>query len=296
MPAASVHVDACLVRRLLAEQFPHWADLPLRPVGGGWDNRTFRLGDSMSVRLPSAEAYAAQVDKEQRWLPRLAPHLPLPIPAPLAVGRPRGGYPWPWSVYRWIEGEEATTARVDEADLATALGRFLVALQAVDPAGGPRPGRHCFFRGGPLRVYDAETRDALAALRGEVDGDAAAAAWEAALATRRRGAAVWVHGDVSAANLLVTRGRLGAVIDFGCCAVGDPACDVAIAWTHFSARGRAALRAALPLDDGAWTRGRGWALWKAVVTLAEHRGSDPVKAATARRTIEAVLGDARGGA
>jgi aminoglycoside phosphotransferase (APT) family kinase protein len=178
MHAGGIDINVSLVSRLVASQFPQWAGLPVKPVElDGWDNTTFRLGEDMSVRLPSAERYAAQVEKEHRWLPRLAPFLPLPIPVPLAKGVPGEGYPYPWSVYRWIEGEPAALGRIDDlVEFATELADFLTALYRIDPAGGPTPGRHNFFRGGPLTVYDADTRQALATLEGEVD-TAAASAW-----------------------------------------------------------------------------------------------------------------------
>jgi aminoglycoside phosphotransferase (APT) family kinase protein len=278
---------------LVAAQFPHWAHLPVRPVEfDGWDNRTFRLGEDMAVRLPSAEAYAPQVKKQHRWLPRLAPLLPLPIPVPLALGVPTEGYPWHWSVYRWLPGETAGLDRIaDLRRFATDLAQFLSALQRVDPSGGPPPGQHNFFRGAHLAVYDAETRRAVAALDGEIDSGAAIAVWEAALHSAWRGASVWLHGDVAASNLLVTEGRLSAVIDFGCSAVGDPACDLAIAWTLFSGESRDAFRLALLLDAATWARGRGWALWKALITLAEHIHTNPIEAGRARRVIGEVLAD-----
>ncbi len=292
-PADEVDINVSLVSRLVAAQFPQWARLPITPaVPQGWDNRTFRLGAHMTVRLPSAAAYALQVEKEHRWLPRLAPHLPLPIPVPLAKGAPAEGYPWRWSVYRWLEGETASVERIAELRrFATALARFLTALQRIDPAGGPPPGRHNFFRGGPLTVYDAETRQALAALGGKIDTDAASAVWEAALAASWQGLRVWFHGDVAAGNLLVRDGRLGAVIDFGTSGVGDPSCDLAIAWTLFRGESRDAFRAALELDDATWARGRGWTLWKALITLAEHIDTNPAEAGIARRVIDEVLAD-----
>jgi aminoglycoside phosphotransferase (APT) family kinase protein len=288
-----VPIDAALVRRLIAAQFPQWADLPVEPVAfGGWDNRTFHLGDRMTVRLPSARRYSLQVEKEHRWLPRLAPLLPLPIPVPLALGRPGEGYPWDWSVYGWLAGEIATRASIaDLAEFATTLAQFLVALQRIDAAKGPPPGPHNFFRGGPLTVYDGETRQAIAALGGRIDADAATAVWESALAATWRGEPVWVHGDVSAGNLLVQAGRLSAVIDFGSSGVGDPACDLAIAWTLFDEPSRAAYRAALPLDDATWARGRGWTQWKALITFAGMSGANPLAAGEARRTLDAVLAD-----
>ncbi|QLL62404.1 aminoglycoside phosphotransferase family protein [Sinorhizobium mexicanum] len=288
-----MNIDASLVSRLIAAQFSEWAHLPISPVRfGGWDNRTFHLGSHMTVRLPSAAPYALQVEKEQRWLPVLAPRLPLPIPVPLAQGRPGEGYPWPWSVYKWREGEIATHAPVaDLSAFATTLARFLVALREVDATDGPPPGQHNFFRGGPLTVYDGETRLALEALEGRIDTDAARAVWEAALAATWYGAPVWFHGDVSSGNLLVEDGRLSAVIDFGTSGVGDPSCDLSVAWTFFHGESREVFRAALPLDKATWARGRGWTLWKALIVYAEVPGTDRLEVEKSRRVIEAVLAD-----
>ena len=263
-------LDTVLVRQLLSAQFPQWASLPLAPVvPGGWDNRTFRLGDALLVRLPSAEAYVEQVEKEQHWLPWLAPQLPLPIPAPVAQGLPDAGYPWPWSIYRWLRGEPASAASVaDGVQFARDLAGFLRALHRVDSGKGPPPGPHNFFRGGPLQVYDTETRTAVEGLAGAIDAVEVLAVWDAALASASDAAPVWVHGDLARSNLLVEAGALCSVIDFGCTAVGDPACDLVIAWTFFDAPARQAFREALPLNPGCWARGRGWALWKAVITLA----------------------------
>jgi aminoglycoside phosphotransferase (APT) family kinase protein len=298
MPASDphpdqVHIDATLVRRLIRAQFPQWAELDIRPVEyDGWDNRSFRLGDDMTVRLPSAEGYVAQVEKEHRWLPRLAPCLPLPIPVPLAKGVPAGEYPWPWSIYRWLEGEIASVAHIDDLrQFATALAHFLSALQAIDATDGPPAGPHSFYRGAPLAVYDPETRKAIAALDGRIDTGATLAVWETAIQTMWHGAPVWFHGDMAAGNLLVDDGQLCAVIDFGCSGVGDPACDLAIAWTLFAGDSRDGLYTALPLDEATWARGRGWALWKVVITLAEHMHRDPTTAETARRVIDEVLTD-----
>ncbi len=290
-PSEPVTIDVALVRRLVAAQFPHWAALPVRPVAlGGWDNRTFHLGDDMTVRLPSAAGYVAAVEKEQRWLPFLAPRLPLPIPAPIAKGVPGEGYPWPWSVNRWLDGENATLDRiVDLTRFAEGLAAFLVALRRIDPTGGPLAGAHSFSRGASLTVYDDETRRAIATLAGRIDGAAATAVWEAALAATWHGSPVWFHGDVAAGNLLVRDGRLAAVIDFGTSGVGDPACDLVIAWTLLSGASRTAFRAALAGDDAMWARGRGWALWKALITYDDV---DPAKAADARRVIDAVLDEA----
>ncbi|MDX8531264.1 aminoglycoside phosphotransferase family protein [Mesorhizobium sp. VK25A] len=287
-------IDAGLVRRLVDEQFSQWRHLPISPVAsGGWDNRTFHLGDEMTVRLPSAAAYSLQVEKEQRWLPKLAPLLPLPIPTPLAMGEPGEGYPWRWSVYRWIEGETAKTAPIrDLGTFAVALADFLVALRAIDATDGPAPGRHNFHRGGPLTVYDGEARQAIAALEGRIDAHAATAAWEAALAATWHGSAVWFHGDVASGNLLAENGNLSAVIDFGTSGVGDPSCDLAIAWTFFEGESREAFRTRIAVDDPTWARGRGWALWKALITVAGH-DANQAEAARQRQVINEVVADHR---
>jgi aminoglycoside phosphotransferase (APT) family kinase protein len=283
-----VTVDVHLARRLVDRQFPQWAGLPLTPVPAqGCDNRTFRLGDTLSVRLPSAHSYAAQVDKEQCWLPLLAPRLPLPVPVPVARGVPGLGYPHPWSVLRWIPGEPASTGLI--ADLTTFafdLAAFLVALRRIDATPGPAAGRHNFFRGGPLEVYADETVRALDGLGSAVPRDAALEVWDTAMATTWPADPVWVHGDVAVGNLLVRDGRLSAVIDFGSSGVGDPACDTVIAWTLLYGPSRAAFRTALGLDDATWARGRGWALWKALISLVEQPGD-----VGARLTLDAVLAD-----
>lgn len=280
-----------LVRRLIAGQFPRWADLPVEPVTpGGWDNRTFRLGDDMTVRLPSAEGYVAQVEKEQRWLPELAPRLPLPIPQPIALGGPGEGYPWPWSVYRWIEGEPADQGAIaDMTEFAGSLGTFMVALRQAGTAGAPPAGRHNFFRGGDLAVYAEETEAALLALGTTVDQAACRTIWRAALSSRWQHAPVWVHGDVSSGNVLVREGRLAAVIDFGSSAIGDPACDLYIAWTFLDVPSRAVFRSTVDLDRACWARGRGWALWKALIVLAGR--SDGARDEWATKVVSEIIAD-----
>ncbi|MER9743112.1 aminoglycoside phosphotransferase family protein [Mesorhizobium sp. M0187] len=294
MPDPKPTIDTDLVRRLIAAQFPQWRHLPVRPVAfGGWDNRTFHLGNDMTVRLPSAAPYALQVEKEHRWLPRLAPLLPLPIPVPLAMGEPGEDYPWQWSVYRWIDGETAKTAEIaDSRQFAVDLAKFLIALRRIDPAGGPPAGQHNFFRGGSLSVYDNQTREALQALEGQIDTQAATAVWYAALAATWQGSPVWFHGDVAWGNLLVQNGRLSAVIDFGTSGIGDPSCDLAIAWTFFQGESREAFRAAIDVDEATWARGRGWTLWKALITVAGH-DANQAEAERSRRVIDDVLADHR---
>ena len=204
--------------------------------------------------------YIAQVEKEQRWLPLLAPQLPLPIPQPVAKGAPSCGFSRPWSVYRRLPGEPATVERVADLDrLAADLADFLAARYAIDSTDGPVAGEHNFFRGGPLSTYDRDTRQAIAALGREIDTDAATQVWEAALAAPWHGPPVWVHGDMTASNLRVVDGRLSAIIDFGCSAAGDAACDTTTAWTFFHGDNRQTFRNRLRLDDATWSRGRGWA-------------------------------------
>ena len=246
----------------------------------------------MTVRLPSAARYASQVEKEQHWLPRLAPLLPLPIPVPLAMGVPAHKYPWRWSIYRWLEGEVATIERIaDLREFAITLAEFLRALQRIDPADGPASGPHNFYRGGSLEIYDAQTREAIRELAGAIDRGAVISVWDEALKTRWHDRSIWVHGDVSSGNLLVTGGRLSAVIDFGSSGVGDPACDLTIAWTLFSGESREAFRTVLSFDSGIWSRARGWALWKALITLAEQRGSNLPPAAEARHVLDELVAE-----
>lgn len=288
MHADEIDVDASLVRRLLTAQLPRWADLPLARVASeGTDNAIYRLGEDMAVRLPRYPAAAAQVEKELRWLPRLAPHLPLAVPVPLAAGEPGEGYPWPWSVTRWLSGEDAHAAPVADVDeAAAALARFVVALRQIDPAGGPGPGEHNFGRGAPLETRDEDVLDALAQLDGVIDVAGARARWERALsAPAWDGPPAWIHGDLHGGNLLVEGGCLNAIVDFGGLAVGDPACDVMAAWTFLPPTARPSFRAALDVDDATWERGRGWALSMGLIALPYYRETNPPLAANAIRWI-----------
>ena len=295
MHADEVDIDVSLVARLLAEQFPDWADLPIEPVlPFGTDNALYRLGDHMVARLPRRERTSRTLEKERRWLPRLAPLLPLAVPVPLAEGMPAEGYPWHWSVYRWLEGEDASIEPIsDPAQAAADLAQFVIALQRIDPTGGPSPGEHNFFRGVPLARRAEATRAAIASLAQAIDGDVVTAAWEAALrAPEWERPPVWVHGDLDSRNLLLNRGRLCAVIDFGGLGVGDPACDVMVAWKVLPADTRHVFRSALSVDEATWARGRGWALSQALIALAYYTmDTNPVLVREAWRWLAEVLAD-----
>ncbi|HEY2812533.1 MAG TPA: aminoglycoside phosphotransferase family protein [Acidimicrobiales bacterium] len=292
MDKKDITVD--VVVALLREQFPQWAHLPVRRVDvDGNDNTSFRLGDELLVRLPSHERYVLGVEKEHRWLPMLAEQLPLPIPQPVAKGEPSDGvFPRIWSVYRWLDGEIASVnPPTDRTAFAVDVADFLAALYRIDTAGGPPAGEQSFWRGAPLERYDRQTRKAIADLGDAVAADAASAVWDAALAATYANEPVWVHGDVAQNNLLVRDGRLSAVIDFGTSAVGDPACDAVLAWTFLDGESRRAFRERLPVDRDTWVRGRGWALWKALISLAWNPRRNPAFTEECRRVVADVIAE-----
>lgn len=293
MKRKSLHIDTALVQRLISKQFPQWANFPIQPVKvGGWDNRTFHLGSQMLVRMPSAEEYADKIEKEQKWLPLLAPLLPLSIPKPIAMGEPGEGYPWRWSVYQWIKGETAAAGYIDNMqEFAKDLVNFIMALQHIDITDGPLPSPRSFAHQYGLTTYNHETKQALTTLNAQVDVTAAMAIWEAGLQTQWQHAPVWVHGDISAANLLVENGKLKAVIDFGGLAIGDPACDLVIAWKFFDNETRKTFRRCLPLDKDTWARGRAWALWKALIIKAGIVQSNTLEIEQAAHTIQEAITD-----
>lgn len=286
-------INVSLVYRLIESQFPQWRSLPITPVQtSGWDNRTFHLGSEMIIRLPSAACYALQVEKEQHWLPRLAPKLSVSIPTPIAMGKPSEDYPWHWSIYRWLPGQTASVACIEGMNLfASELANFLTEFQRIDSAGGPPAGEHSFFRGGSLTNYNNETQQAIKLLGNQIDTSTIAAIWEEALSSSWQSQPVWVHGDIAVGNLLVDRGHLSAVIDFGQLAIGDPACDLVIAWTFFNNENRRAFRNKLMLDKATWARARGWALWKALIVCAKLPGTDPLAIASSWKVVHEILTD-----
>jgi len=287
-----IDIDETLVSELISEQFPHWSALSLRAVPQqGWDNRTFCLGDDLSVRLPSAEAYAAAVEKEKRALEFLDGKLPVLVPGIVAVGAPSADYPLPWSVRRWLPGSTIDeTSLIDRISLAVDLGSVLCALRSLPTDAGASAGQHSFYRGCHPSAYSDQVQIALEHLGDDVDAKRCREIWLAATTSAWESAPVWFHGDIATGNLLTDGGRLSAVIDFGTCGIGDPACDLVMAWTYFDDEARAAFRESVALDDATWQRAQGWALWKALATMSGQSSPDP--GGTQERALATLLSTA----
>jgi aminoglycoside phosphotransferase (APT) family kinase protein len=288
MPAAEVDVSVELVRQLLAQQHPDLAALALGVLVNGWDNMVCTVGADLLARLPRRAQAAELVAHEQRWLPELAPRLPLRIPAPVRIGQPGCGFPWNWSVVPFLPGQVAALAApADLASAAIALGEFLAALHVPAPRDAPvNP-----FRGGPLAARADRVNEHLGLIASGPDVDAASAIWDSAVeAAAWADPPVWVHGDLHPANILVDAGRICAMIDFGDITSGDPATDLSLAWMMFAARERDILRQAYGnADDHTWARARGWALSLALVFLT-FSADNPLMARIGQRTFRKVLG------
>ena len=291
MHADEIETDVALVRRLLAGQFPQWADLRIDPVVSyGTDHDIYRLGADLAARLPRIGWATKQAAKEAEWLPKLAPHLPLALPVQMAIGHPAEGYPFDWSVYTWLPGENANGTIDDLDQAAIDLAAFVKALRQVDTTGAPQ--RPHGGRGGPLAEGDAQVRRSVEQLGNRIDGAVALRSWEESLnASAWDGEEVWVHGDLLPGNLLVVDGRLSAVIDFGGLNVGDPACDLQPAWNVFAGDSRRGFRAELEVDDSSWLRGRGWALYQAVSALPYYWDTNPGMIRQASHALAQVLAD-----
>ena len=280
-----IHINDDLAKRLIRLQFPQWQHLRIQAVKqSGWDNRTFHLGDDMSIRLPSDEEYAPQILKEFKWLPILAQGLSAQITTPIALGLPCKEYPWHWSINKWLEGEPSSVESINDMNqFAMQLGRFLNEFHQIDATGGPPAGEHNFYRGGALSAYDDEMRKAIPLIQNPEVKNLVEQLWNEAISSFWKEGPVWVHGDIAVGNLLVKQGALSAIIDFGQLAIGDPACDLAITWNLFTGDSRKVFRSSLPLDRDTWVRALGWTLWKALCW--------PIKGTDVKRIINDVLKD-----
>jgi aminoglycoside phosphotransferase (APT) family kinase protein len=289
MHAGELDIDGLLVKRLLADQFPHLAERTITVVRStGTVNAIYRLDRELYVRLPRVEAWAESIDREWNWLPKLAPHISLAVPKPLAQGKPTTLFPYPWAIYDWIEGASYQDDLIDdELQVARDLANFILELRSADMVGHPpRGGRD------PLIGLDEATRSAIESAHGMIDSAAASAAWAQALETPPwSGQPTWIHGDLLKSNLLVKDGQLCAVIDFGGVGIGDPAADVIPAWSVLSTVGRQVFREALDVADDVWQRARGYALHQALMIIPYYPETNPDFVTMAQRTVAEILAE-----
>ncbi|MBP9694650.1 MAG: aminoglycoside phosphotransferase family protein [Alphaproteobacteria bacterium] len=287
------HPTIDLARKLIAKQFPECAGLPITDVEKqGHDNRTYRLGDHMLIRMPTAADYALKVPKEQELLPELAKRLNVSIPAPIKMGKPSADYPYPFSIYKWLSGKSINLLSLidqEKEQLAVDLAKFLKELQAINDVEGPEPGQHNWWRGDHVSVYDKGAREQIPELAEIIDAGKALALWDKACATKWDKKPVWIHGDFAIGNILVDRGKLSAVIDFGGAAVGDPACDLVIAWTYLSGKAREIFISKMDMDTDTWIRARAWALWKATFELCQIADKNSSEAEVQKQIIDEVM-------
>lgn len=279
-------ITVSLVKKLVEEQFPKWKDLKITPVkNSGHDNRTFHLGKGMTIRLPSHQRYSPQIEKEFKWLPKLKPYISIEISSPLALGVPSKEFPFHWSINKYIEGTSLLeTSLEDQRNLAIDLNRFLRELQNTDTTGGPKAGKANFFRGGNLRVYDNETKQALLLLEKTLPVAVLKKVWTTSINSHWNKEPVWIHGDIAPGNLIIKDDKLNAVIDFGILGIGDPACDYAMAWSYFNSSTRKFFLKGL--SDETINRARGWALWKSIIT---YNDNNEHISANAKFTINSIL-------
>lgn len=282
-----------LARKLIAEQFPEYSHLPITDVEKqGHDNCTYRLGRNMLIRMPTAKTYALKVSKEQELLPQLAKRLNVNIPAPIKMGNPSADYPYPFSIYQWLSGKSInllTLTDQEKEQLAFDLAKFLKELQTIPDVEGPKPNQHNWWRGDHVSVYDKGAREQIAELAEIIDASKALALWDKACAARWNKAPIWIHGDFAIGNILMDGGKLSAVIDFGGAAVGDPACDLVIAWTYLSGKAREIFISEMDMDADTWLRARAWALWKATFELCQRADKRSSEAEMQQKIILNIL-------
>jgi len=291
MHADEVDIDAALVRQLLAKQFVDWAGLSLKVIRPeGTDNAMYKLGSDKVVRLPRTENSAISLEKERLWLPKLAPLLPITVPVIQGEGHSDVGYPFSWFICQWLEGKNPSSENMlDNHQAAIDLGHFVSSMRKISSMDGPK----C-RRGQPLSTRDQETREAIVLLQDTYDTSLLNDLWESALAAPEwSGDPVWIHGDLHAGNLLAKDGRITAVVDFGLAGVGDPACDIMVAWTLLTAEAREVFRSIVQPDAATWARGRGWALHLGIVGYPYYRVTNPIFAAIAKRAIDEILVDCK---
>ena len=284
-----------LVEKLIVDQFPEYAHLDIQSVKiQGHDNRTFRLGPDMLVRMPTAESYALKVPKEQQLLPHLKSYLTVPIPVPLKMGYSSDYYPFPFSIYKWLDGESANSMNIEDSTLeciALDLANFLRELQSVDTSYGPAPGQHNFYRGDHVSVYDKGAQTQIEQLSGLIDSKKAMMLWEQAMLTKWQKPLVWIHGDFASGNILIQDNKLSGVIDFGGIGIGDPACDLVITWTFLKSKSREIFKQNVNMDKNTWLRARAWCLWKATYELCNVGDKDSPYALKQKQIIEEVLSE-----
>ncbi|MFN7038019.1 MAG: aminoglycoside phosphotransferase family protein [Alphaproteobacteria bacterium] len=282
-----------IAHKLIAEQFPEYAHLPVTEVEKqGHDNRTYRLGNKLLIRMPTSEEYALKVGIEQELLPKLALHLSLNIPVPVKRGEPSNYYPYPFSIYSWLKGVSINLLTLSEDELkqlAFDLAKFLKELQSITKVSGPAPGQHNFWRGDHLMVYNKETHEQIQKLSDIINANQALSIWEEACKTKWHKPPVWIHGDFAIGNILYKDGKLTSIIDFGGMALGDPACDLVIAWTFLKEKARDVFIHEIDLDNDTWLRAQGWALWKATFELCEIEDKNSLEARKQKKIIEDVL-------
>ena len=286
-------ITADLARKLIAEQFSEYASEPITSVEKqGHDNRTYRLGNDRLIRMPTEESYALKVPKEQALLPKLAPHFTISIPVPIKMGAASEDYPYPFSIYKWLPGTSINLLVLDNdclEKLAFDLVKFLKELQSIDNVDGLAPGQHNWWRGDHVSVYDKGTREQISALSTIINESKALDLWERACKTKWAKPPVWVHGDFAIGNMLVKDGKLSAIIDFGGMALGDPACDLMIAWTFLKNNARHIFIRNMALDEDTWLRAKAWALWKATFELCQIANKNSDEALIQKRIIEEVI-------
>jgi aminoglycoside phosphotransferase (APT) family kinase protein len=289
MHADEVDTDPSLVQRLVATQFPQWADLPVTPVFPlGTDNANYRLGDDKLVRLPRQTGKVAGLERELEWLPKLAGVLPLAIPEPLGRGDPAEGFPFRWAVFTWLEGENVPVGDV-APETAADLAELILALRRLDATNAP-PG----LRRGTLRELDEWVRSGVAKFDHEHDGEGLLEAWEETLeAPPWDGPPTWCHCDLDLRNVVFRNGRPSGVLDWGWAGAGDPASDAAVAWKLLPAEARPQLWEALGADEAEVTRARGWTVMQCAGALSYYTPeNNPTLFFEAERWLTEILGSA----